>query len=61
MALEPDNKYVQAKAYGSFNIDPTTRISLDVAYGQMEQNDPLLPYTVNTDLGGAHASAVDFG
>jgi len=50
LALEPDNSYVQIKAYGSVNINPSTRISLDAAYGKMEQDDPLLPYTINRDL-----------
>lgn len=51
LALEPDNSYVQFKSYGSMNLTPSTRISADVAFGQMEQDeDPLLPFTVNPNL-----------
>jgi len=32
------------------NFTPTTRLTADVAYGSMKQNEPLLPYTVNPDL-----------
>jgi MtrB/PioB family decaheme-associated outer membrane protein len=50
LGLEPDNSYVQFKAYAGLNLNPSTRISADFAYGEMKQDEPLLPYTVNTDL-----------
>lgn len=50
LALEPDNSYLQVKAYGGLNLTSTTRITADVAFGQMEQDEPLLPYTINPDL-----------
>jgi MtrB/PioB family decaheme-associated outer membrane protein len=50
LALEPDNSYIQFKAYGAFNFTPSTRLSADVSFGQMEQDDALLPYTINPIL-----------
>jgi len=50
LALEPDNRSIQYKAYGSYNLAPSTRISADVAFGQMKQDEVLLPYTINSDL-----------
>ncbi len=50
LGLEPDNQYVQVKAYGAYNLTSSTRISIDAAYGEMKQNEALLPYTVNTEL-----------
>jgi MtrB/PioB family decaheme-associated outer membrane protein len=50
IALEPDNSYIQLKAYGGMNITPSTRLTADVSYGKMEQDEALLPYSVNPDL-----------
>jgi MtrB/PioB family decaheme-associated outer membrane protein len=50
MALEPDNSYIQFKAYGGANFNSTTRLALAFSYGQMEQDDALLPYSINPDL-----------
>jgi len=50
LALEPDNSYWQVKAYGAWNFTRTTRLTANASYGQMKQNDALLPYTVNPDL-----------
>lgn len=50
LALEPDNSYLQVKAYGGLNLTSSTRITADVAFGQMEQDEPLLPYTINPNL-----------
>lgn len=50
LALEPDNTYLQFKAYGGMNLTAGTRITADVSFGQMEQDDPLLPYTINPIL-----------
>ena len=50
LALEPDNSYLQVKAYAGLNLTSSTRITADMAFGQMEQDEPLLPYTINPDL-----------
>jgi MtrB/PioB family decaheme-associated outer membrane protein len=50
LALEPDNSYLQFKAYGGLNLGAVTRITADVAFGQMEQDESLLPYTINPNL-----------
>jgi len=50
MALEPDNEAMQFRVYGGLNLSPTTRISADLSFGSMEQDEPLLPYTVNPAL-----------
>lgn len=50
VALEPDNSYLQFKAYGGMNFTPSTRLTADFSYGKMEQDEALLPYTVNPDL-----------
>jgi len=50
LALEPDNSYMQFKAYGGINFNSATRLTADVAWGKMEQDDALLPYTVNPNL-----------
>jgi MtrB/PioB family decaheme-associated outer membrane protein len=49
-ALEPDNSYVQLKAYGGMNFTNSTRLTADLSYGKMQQDEALLPYTVNPDL-----------
>jgi len=50
IALEPDNSYMQFKAYGGMNFTPSTRLTADFSYGKMKQDESLLPYTVNPDL-----------
>lgn len=50
MALEPDNSYLQFKGYGSLNLGSATRLTGDLAWGRMEQDDAFLPYTVNAAL-----------
>lgn len=50
IALEPDNSYIQFKAYGGMNFNSTTRLSAAFSYGQMEQDDALLPYSINPEL-----------
>jgi MtrB/PioB family decaheme-associated outer membrane protein len=49
-ALEPDNSYLQFKAYGAMNFSRSTRLTADFSSGKMEQNERLLPYTVNPEL-----------
>jgi len=50
IALEPDNSYIQFKAYGGMNFNSTTRLATAFSYGQMEQDDALLPYSINPEL-----------
>jgi MtrB/PioB family decaheme-associated outer membrane protein len=50
VALEPDNSYLQFKAYGGINLTPSTRVTADFAYGMMEQDEALLPWSVNPEL-----------
>jgi MtrB/PioB family decaheme-associated outer membrane protein len=49
-ALEPDNRFYQARLFGTFNATPTVRLSANVSAGRMEQNERFLPFTVNTRL-----------
>ena len=49
-ALEPDNSYVQLKAYGAMNFGHSTRLTADFSAGKMKQNESLLPYSVNPEL-----------
>jgi len=49
-ALEPDNSYVQLRANAGFNFAPGTRLTADVAFGKMKQDDGLLSYTINPEL-----------
>lgn len=49
-ALEPDNSYIQFKAYGGLNLTPSSRLTADFSQGIMKQNDNLLPWSVNPDL-----------
>lgn len=50
IALEPDNSYIQFKAYGGMNFNSSSRLSAAFSYGQMEQDDALLPYSINPEL-----------
>ena len=50
LALKPDNSYIQFKAYAGLNLAGNTRITADVALGEMEQDDPFLPFTINPNL-----------
>jgi MtrB/PioB family decaheme-associated outer membrane protein len=50
MALEPENSYLQLKAYGGINFNARTRLTVDLSWGSMKQDDAFLPYTVNPDL-----------
>jgi MtrB/PioB family decaheme-associated outer membrane protein len=49
-SLEPDNDFVQARAFGPYDLSPTTRLSATLAAGRMSQNNAFLPYTVNPAL-----------
>lgn len=50
LALEPDNSHLQVKAWGGINLSPGSRLTADVAFGTMQQDDTLLPYSVNPNL-----------
>lgn len=50
MALEPENSYLQFKAYGGFIFNAKTRLTADLSWGTMEQDDAFYPYTVNPNL-----------
>lgn len=46
----PDNSAHQLRAFGSWKLGEQTRLGADLAVGQMQQNDWLLPYTLNPAL-----------
>lgn len=50
MALEPENHYLQVKAYGGFIFNARTRLTADLSWGTMKQDDAFYPYTINPDL-----------
>ncbi len=51
MANAPDNKFNQFLLSGSFGLDFwDTRINASYASGKMEQDDALLPYTINPSI-----------
>ena len=50
MALEPENSYLQFKAYGGFIFNARTRLTADLSWGTMKQDDAFLPYTINPAL-----------
>jgi MtrB/PioB family decaheme-associated outer membrane protein len=50
MALEPENSYLQFKAYGGMIFNPKTRLTADLSWGTMKQDDAFYPYTINPEL-----------
>ncbi len=50
LALPPDNEFHQVSASGGYNLTDKTRVSADVAFGRMTQDQAFLPYTVNPTL-----------
>lgn len=46
-ALEPDNKYHLISLSGSWRITQSLRISGKVSTGEVEQDDPFLPYSIS--------------
>lgn len=50
LGLAPDNRFHQLSALAGYNLSERTRITADVAFGRMTQNEPFLPYTVNPTL-----------
>ena len=45
--LAPDNEFYQFSLVGAFAPTPKLRLSGRAAIGRMQQNDPLLPYSIN--------------
>ncbi len=45
--LAPDNEYYQFNLVGAFAPTPRLRLSGRAAIGRMQQDDPLLPYSIN--------------
>ena len=44
LALPPDNQFHQISASGGYRFSDKTRLSADIAFGRMTQNDSFLPY-----------------
>ena len=51
LVLPPDNQFHQLSASGGYQFSDTTRLSADIAWGRMTQNDNFLAYTQNGTLG----------
>lgn len=51
-ALEPDSDFQQITISGQYHVWDRTRVSGRIAIGRMEQDERLLPYTVNPLLAG---------
>ena len=47
MGLAPDNDAHQINFSGGYNFGQTTRVSANISYGRMNQNDDFLPMTIN--------------
>ncbi len=47
MATPPDNKLNQVTAVVGYNLLPRTRVTARLSYGQLTQDNQLLPYTTN--------------
>lgn len=50
LALPPDNQFNQILLTSGYQLTARTRISGDVALGRMEQNEDLLPATLNPNI-----------
>jgi len=46
LALAPDNQFHQVSATGGYQFSDKTRLSADIAFGRMTQNDGFLPYAM---------------
>ena len=56
LALPPDNEYHQITAFYGNNLSDSTRVTADLAYGIMTQDDMFQPYTVNPILASSIAN-----
>jgi len=50
LALAPDNQFQQLRGTAGYDVTPTIRVSGEMAYGRMTQNDAFLAPTVNAIL-----------
>lgn len=50
LGLAPDNRFHQVSALVGYNLSARTRMTADVAFGRMTQNQGFLPYTINPTL-----------
>ena len=50
ISLPPDNQFHQATFSGGYRWSDSLRLSADLAFGRMTQDEPFLPYTVNPVL-----------
>jgi MtrB/PioB family decaheme-associated outer membrane protein len=50
LALAPDNQFQQLRGTVGYDFSPTTRLSGELAFGRMTQDDAFLPATQNTVL-----------
>ncbi|MGH8865920.1 MAG: MtrB/PioB family outer membrane beta-barrel protein, partial [Burkholderiales bacterium] len=50
ISLPPDNRFNQVDASAGFDLSANTRLTADLALGQMTQDDRFLPYTINPVL-----------
>lgn len=60
-STSPDNEATRGAFGAQFKLARQTRLSADVAFGQWTQNDPFLPYTINSAIftpSGAPANLV---
>lgn len=48
--LQPDNEFHQLNASGSYVVSPATRLSGNLSYGRMTQNESFLPYSTGGTL-----------
>jgi len=50
LGLAPDNQFQQIRGTAGYDVTPTIRVTGEMAYGRMTQNDGFLAPTVNTIL-----------
>lgn len=50
ISLAPDNRYQRLSLTATRDLTSTTRLALTAEYGKMEQDEDLLPYTVNSAI-----------
>jgi MtrB/PioB family decaheme-associated outer membrane protein len=50
LALAPSNDYHQFSLTGSYSFTPRVHVSGHAAMGEMSQNEPFLPYSINPDF-----------
>jgi MtrB/PioB family decaheme-associated outer membrane protein len=48
LSLAPDNEHHRLSLQGGINLPMASQLNMLVEYGQMKQNDTLLPYTINS-------------